>query len=152
MPNTLIPHPTNGTFFYGAIPEKTIRKYVVPGAPIVLKRGAHRAKGGFGVRHIWARHSTEMLQFGYTSEDDVPKYVADIVRAGSQVLCEFNGIKDTRVTVVQSRIGVAILGHDAYHGHYSVITAYSQRDPHGTRIGSVTIYTPPAAGEDEAGD
>lgn len=142
MPNTLIPHPTNGTCYFGVIPEKTVRGILVPGAPIVLKLGRHSGRGGFGVRHIWARHERELLSRGHTCIDDVPKYVADIVRPGSPIFCEFQQIREMRVTVVRTSTGVAVLEHKAIgeDRHYSVVTAFSQRNAHGTRIGTVGEY------------
>ena len=142
MPNTLIVHPTNGTCYFGVVPEKTVRGILIPGAPIVLKLGRHSGRGGFGVRHIWARHEREMRARGYTCIDDVAKYVAEIVRPGSPIFCEFQQIRDIRVTVVRTTTGLAVLeyklaGDDC---HYSVVTAFAQRNAHGTRIGSVGEY------------
>lgn len=46
MPNTLIPHPTNGTFHFGRVEAKNVSGILIPGAPIVLKAGRYSAKGG----------------------------------------------------------------------------------------------------------
>lgn len=142
MPNTLVLHPTNGTYYFGMIPEKRIRGILIPGAPIVLKRGKHSGRGGFGVAHIWARHERELRLKGHDGIDDVPRYVADIVRPGSAVFCEFERIRDMRVTVVRTSTGVAVLEHKdmGEDPHYSVVTAFAQRNAHGTRIGSVSEY------------
>lgn len=138
MPDTLVPHPTNGTFVFGKVIEKTMKGVFIPGGPILLKVGKHGGRGGFGVRHIWARHRAELVIRGYTMETDVSSYVADIVRPGAPVFCEFAHIRDVRVAVVRTRIGVAILEHKhAGEPHYSVVTAFAHRNVHGTRIGSI---------------
>ncbi|TIO79427.1 hypothetical protein [Mesorhizobium sp.] len=127
--------------------DKNVRGILIPGAPIVLKRGRHSIRGGFGVRHIWARHQTEILARGYSAEEDIAKYVADIVRPGSPVFCEFGHIRNVRVTVVRTTIGIAVLEHKT-HGddvHYSVVTAFAQRNAHGTRVGTVLAHHPAAA-------
>ncbi|MES0197004.1 hypothetical protein [Mesorhizobium sp. M0011] len=144
MPNTLIQHPSNGTYYFGRVEEKNVRGVAIPGAPVVLKLGRHSARGGFGVRHIWARHKAEVLACGYVEEGDVPKYVAAIVCPGSPVYCEFGHIGDVRVTVVRTKIGIAVLEHKIRGDdiHYSVVTAFAQRNPHGTRIGSILAHVP----------
>ena len=145
MPQTIIPHPSNGTPFFGQIEEKNVRGFLIPAAPIILRRGKASRHGGFGVRHIWAWHATEMRTCGYTREDQVADYVADIVCPGSAVLCEFEIRRDTRVTVARSAIGVAVLEHKEGRDGicvYSVVTAFAQRNPHGTRVGSIAAYNP----------
>ncbi|MNS23533.1 hypothetical protein D3C72_553510 [compost metagenome] len=90
-----------------------------------------------------------MRERGYEGEDDVAKYVAEIVCPGSPIFCEFDRMKDTRVTVIRSVIGLAILEYKT-HGddeHYSVVTAYAQRNAHGTRIGTVSPYAKPTNAE-----
>lgn len=147
MSNALVPHPTNGTVFFGRVEEAKSRKYFIPGAPIVLKVGKHSSRGGFGVRHIWARHEKELQAKGYTSVEDVPRYVADIICEGSAILYE-GASWSTRVTVVRSRLGVAILEHQD-HGddcYYSVVTAFAHSNAHGVKVGSVVAY---AASDEE---
>ncbi len=142
MPNTLILHPTNGTQFFGMVPEKRVSGVLIPGAPIVLKLGRHGGRGGFGVRHIWSRHELEVRARGYTCIDDVARYVAEIVRPGSPIFCEFARLRDIRVTVVRTTTGIAVLEHKQGGNdcHYSVVTAFAQRNAHGTRIGTVSEY------------
>ena len=88
-----------------------------------------------------------MKERGYACEDDVAKYVAEIIRVGSPIYCEFNAMKGVRVTVVRGVVGLAILEHKAHRddSHYSIITAYSQKNPYGTRVGSVANCIPPGA-------
>lgn len=153
MPNTLVQHPSNGTYYFGRVAEKNVKGIVIPGAPIVLKLGRHSPRGGFGVHHIWARHKAEILARGYSAEADVAKYVAEIVCPGSPVYCEFGHIRAERVTVVRTRIGVAVLEHktSGEETHYSVVTAFAQRNPHGTRIGTILAHLPIGEPEVPAG-
>lgn len=147
MPQTLIPHPTNGTVYFGVIEEKTVRGLIIPGAPIILRRGNHSRKGGFGVRHIWARHEADLRKKGYNGEDDVAKFIAAIILAGSPVYCEFERRRETRVSVVRGAAGMAVLEHKTDRNDnclYSVVTAFSHQNAHGTRIGSVKPYQPAA--------
>ena len=138
MPDTLIPHPTNGTFVFGRVVEKKTKGFFIPGGDVYLKLGKHGGRGGFGVRHIWTRHHVDLSARGYIAENDVAKYVADIVRPGSPVFCEFAHIRDVRVTVVRTAMGVAVLEYkNIAEPHYSVVTAFARRNAHGTRIGSV---------------
>ncbi|MDH6650195.1 UNVERIFIED_ORG: hypothetical protein M2312_004866 [Rhizobium esperanzae] len=95
MPDTIILHPTTGLRFFGLVQEKKVGKVIIPGAPIVLKRGKQSGSGGFGVKHIWARHEKEVRARGYASVDDVPMFVADIVRPGSPIYCEFATMRGT---------------------------------------------------------
>ena len=88
--------------------------------------------------------------FGLVEEKSVRGYVipgAEIIRVGSPIYCEFNAMKGVRVTVVRGVVGLAILEHKAHRddSHYSIITAYSQKNPYGTRVGSVANCIPPGA-------
>ena len=146
MPQTLIPNPADGTYFFGHIEEKTVRGLLIPSGPIVLRRGSHSRKAGYGVRHIWARHGNELIKRGYNTESDVARFVGSIIAPHSPVYCEFNTIKNTRVSVVRNSCGMAVLEHRVGPGDsglYSVVTAFLHRNPHGTRIGSVKPYKVP---------
>lgn len=145
MPNTIFPHPTNGTNFFGRVIEKTVRKILIPAGPIILKRGRY-GSGGWGACHIWQRHQIEMRKAGFDTENDVARYVASIIIPGTPLYCEFARIQDTRLTVVRSATGTAVLQHqeDRSVGTcYSVVTAFDGRNPHGTRIGKVEALLPP---------
>lgn len=146
MPNTLIPHPTNGTNHFGLVLQKTSRGVIIPGGPIVLKRGRY-GSGGFGAAHIWQRHEREMRKAGFLTETEVVLYVASIICPGSALYCEFERIRDTRLTVVRGVVGTAILEHKPHDPQgpcYSVVTAYGAKNPSGTRIGKVEAVPQPA--------
>lgn len=148
MPNTLILHPTGGTPYFGVVLEAKVKGIVIPGAPIVLKAGRHGPRGGFGVRHIWARHQNDLVRLGCATDADVATYVAAIVQPGSPVHCEFSSMRGHRVTVVRTSSGVAILEYfsgGVAGAHYSVVTAYPQKNVQGTRIGTIRPYVDPKA-------
>lgn len=139
MPNTIFAHPTNGTSFFGRVLGKTFGKVLIPAGHIILKRGRY-GQGGWGARHIWQRHEKEMRKAGFATESDVARYVASIIIPGTPLYCEFARIQDTRLAVVRSATGTAILQHQDDHSIgacYSVVTAFGGRNPQGTRIGKV---------------
>jgi hypothetical protein len=141
MSNVLLPHPTNGTSYFGFIPESKSRGIVIPPGLIVLKQGKYRDPGGFGAAHIWGKHSAELIREGYQTADKVSTYVADIVHPGAPILFEYGSIAGTKVTIVKSTLGLAILRYeDIAGGRYSVTTAYAQKNAHGTRIGTVGTW------------
>ena len=115
--------------------------YLLPLGPIHLKLGKHIGPNrGFGAAHIWHEHQTEMSQVGLMNFDDVPVFVARIVKPGSQVFFEFARLRgNTRVSVVRSVNGTAILEliETRDHPHYSVVTAFKDAKAHGTKIGIV---------------
>ncbi|WP_156312135.1 hypothetical protein [Methylobacterium platani] len=84
----------------------------------------------------------ETISAGFDAESDVVHYVASIIVPGAPIYCEFTRMRDTRLTVVRSSTGMAILQHQP-HGQigpcYSIVTAYSGKNPHGTRIGKVEV-------------
>lgn len=136
MSNSLLSHPTNGTSYFGLVEEKRVGQIIIPGGPIVLKVGKHSERGGFGAAHIWGKHSLELGDAGFTCLDEVPNYVAEIIRPGAPIYCEFNNLRGNhRVTVIRTTTGLAILEYR--NEVYSVVTAYAQKNAHGTRIGSV---------------
>ena len=141
MSNVLLPHPTNGTSYFGAIPECKSRGVIIPPGPIVLKVGKYREQGGFGAAHIWGKHSAELIREGYETAEKVSAYVADIVHPGAPILFEYGSLAGVKVTIVRSTLGLAILRYEEMDGgRYSVTTAYAQKNAHGTRIGTVGTW------------
>ena len=142
MSNAFVPHPETGKDFYGSVPEIRFGGYLFDAGDICLKRGIHKhGKGGFGVAHIWERHRVELRSFDVFREDDVPLYVASIVKPRARIYCEFNHLGGNhRLTVLRSRTGVAILELKRMRGgksFYSVVTAYPKMNADGTQIGTV---------------
>lgn len=142
-PNSAIAHP-DGLECYGRIPEINTQGDVIPAGEIFLRAGRHTGPNrGFGVRHIWAEHQTELTRLGYTTVDDVVRFVRDIIRPGSAIYCEFNhpGGKH-RPTVLKSSLGIVILepreAPETDLGWiYVVVTAYTSRRAHGVLIGTL---------------
>ena len=140
MPQRMILHPATGVRSYGIVPAYNRRNIVIPEGEICLQRGRHFGPNkGFGAAHIWAEHQAEVMAAGFATEDDVCGYVASIVRAGSQINYEGSSWTRTRVMVVRTRAGLAVLEYknqrnDAF---WTVITAYSSNKSHGSRIGTV---------------
>lgn len=139
MHNIRILHPTNGTYVYGHVPEKKAKGLVIPPGPVLLKRGRDTAFGGFGACHIWGRHERELRQRGCTDAADIPKFVASIVCAGSQIHCEFEEIARLKVTVVRERLGSVVLQYNehAETPHYSVVTAFANPRHFGSYVGQI---------------
>lgn len=139
MPNIRIPHPTNGTYVYGYVPEKKSKSFIIPAGPVLLKRGRDTTYGGFGARHIWGRHERELRQRGCKEAADVPLFVASIVCPGSQIHCEFEEMTRLKVTVVRDRLGSVVLQYneDAQMPHYSVVTAFTNPRRRGSHVGQI---------------
>ena len=140
--NTFIINPKNSSFVYGRIPNmKSGRDYFEAG-DIKLRFGEHRrANRGFGVVHIWAEHSNELIRLGYKTIEDVPNYISDIIVVGAQIYCEFNDIRSNhRLAVLKTAKGIVYLERKSNGNNdifYSVVTAFRKNKAHGTRIGSV---------------
>ena len=139
--NKYIINPHTGTPVFGVIPEINHKSYNFPEGDIFLKYGEHRgANRGWGLNHIWIEHEKELVLQGYTSLEDVARYVSDILQTGSKIFCEFSSLKNERVAVLQSPIGSAIIEHridGENNTFYSVITAYKQGRPYGQLIGKL---------------
>lgn len=134
--NLLLLNPTNGFALFGYISGKGI-----PSGTIYLKVGKHVGPNrGFGASHIYAEHAKEMRSLGFEGLDQVPQFVATIVRAGSGIYYEAARMKGgTRVSVVRSAVGTAILEYTGTRGNpnYSVVTAYLSMKANGTLVGTV---------------
>jgi len=136
LPETLLCHPETGITFFGSIEATKVGNIIVPSGHIILKRGVPNA---FGVAHIWARHKQDMNALGYSSIEQVPHYVAEIVHPGAVIQYESDKrYKNHRLTIVKSERGIAIL--EFIDNAYSIVTAYNRKRPRGSIIGSVRPY------------
>lgn len=109
---------------------------------VQLRKGKHIGPNkGFGVEHIWAEHSYELKQLGYNSEEEVSKFVADLIKTNAPIYCEFNNPRGNhRIAVVKATIGIAYLERRTTGDNsivYSVVTAFTKGKAHGTKIGTV---------------
>lgn len=141
MPNKRLLHPDTCTQSFGEVPSGLkCRHVMLPPGNIHLLHGRHSAPNrGFGACHIWAEHRREMEQVGLFACADVPRYVAGIVGAGSQLYYEGGHIRTVRLMAVRSPRGVAILElrNTRSDSFWSIVTAYSSNKKHGTLVGTV---------------
>lgn len=136
-------HPYADEYCFGEIPEISHTRYNIPGGEVFLRYGKHNPANnrGFGLTHIWERHSSELEAMGYCELFDAAKYVADIIQPKAKIFYEFAATRNEKVTVFQNALGVAVVEYrlDGDNvGKYSVITAYKPRRIHGTQIGVLT--------------
>ncbi len=138
-------HPDSGLVSWGRV-VVTSSRLKQDGGEIFLRAGKHKGPhSGFGVRHIWMEHGHELIKWGYTTIDDVPRFVAEIVVHGTNVVCEFNDMRGLhRVIAIRGRKGCAVLSAWEKSGeiHYSVVTAYRNRTPNGSPVGRIESTAP----------
>lgn len=144
--NEWLAHPHTGSQYFGYVPLIEHKWGTIASGPIELRVGRYRH---FGLNHIWFRHQPEILkhhrctQDGLTNEDKVAlvqKFVADIVRPGVPIHCEFESIAGQhRVQVLRSSAGIAALQPKPFNNGmtYSVITAYKKGYAEGGRVGTL---------------
>jgi hypothetical protein len=133
-------NPNTGTLVFAQIPALQLSGLRFPEAEAFLFLGKHLGPSrGFGARHIWAEHRTEMGKAGFLEEQDVALYVLSIMRAGTPLIFEGASWRVTRVMAVRAAAGTAILEfREQREGAiWSVVTAYSGTKTHGTRVGTV---------------
>lgn len=138
--NQFVVNPVSLTPSFGTFPEINSRGVVFSEGEIYLKYGEHRgANRGFGLEHIWAEHQRHLIANGYLEKKDVARYIADIIRPKASIHSEFASIRNARVQVVRSAVGMAVL-EERFDGSnmpiYSVITAYLGK-AQGPKIGAL---------------
>ena len=137
--NTKIINPYTDTTCFGVMPE--IRNPHFPSGEIFLRHGKHFGPNrGFGVQHIWTEHNREIKELGYETEEDVARYIADILQEGARIYYEGYSLRNERVTIVKSFLGWVLAEHridGENNDFYSVITAYKGKVPHGQEIGKL---------------
>ena len=132
-------HPS-GSASFGQLVEMRSQSLILPAGPIMLFHGEHFGPNrGWGALHIWEEHRKEMVRRGFEAFEDVPGFVATIIRTGASVVFEGPGPKSMRIAVVRNTSGTAILeSRNRRDGHiWSVVTAFSGNKAHGTRVGTV---------------
>ena len=140
MKNTLVP-PPNGDPHYGIVEGKEHKWISISEGPVFLREGIEKPRGGrgsFGVEHIWARHSPELILLGYNTINDVARYVAGIILPNTRVFCEpWQMSGPQRLVALRGRSGCAILKETYFEDFevaYSVITAYPNPQQHGSQV------------------
>lgn len=143
MKNTLLINPKTGLHIFGKIPEISLRgNYFHPGE-IYLRHGEHWSDSrGFGAQHIWIKHEKELINFGYSSFEDVPRFISDIIVDKAPIHCEFENKGKQKISIVRSSTGMVFL--EERNGReneifYSVITAFTGKQARGTKIGTVRL-------------
>jgi len=143
LKNSRVPNPQTNLEIYAVMPEVEVDNTTFPEGPIYLLNGTSVVKkfsgAGYGVEHIWDRHSNELHQLGYTEKVHVPDYVARILCAGSPIHPPNEGALSEKLVVLQANLEtdkspsmqvshIAVVGYrgrlDRADGHYHVITAY----------------------------
>ena len=123
---------------FGVVPRIKVPGLTCEQAEIHLFEGRHWGPNrGFGRKHIWAEHQTEMLQMGFRNEEQVGHYVASIVRSGSSLYFEGGFMRQPRLLVVNRTVGTAVLECRSPLKVWSIVTAYSGKQAHGTFVGTV---------------
>jgi len=140
-------HPGTGLECWGVV-QVTSQLLLQPGGEIFLRAGKHIGPHkGFGIRHIWAERGHDLIKWGYPTFYDVPRFVADIIVDGTNIVCEFDSMKGPeRLIVLRGRKGCAVLsawplGDDQVY--YSVVTAYRNRLPNGKAVAVVAGFPVP---------
>jgi hypothetical protein len=140
MANQFLINPITGLICFGYVHYGKSRGEVfLPGEirlPVGRHFGPHK---GFGAKHIWAEHALEMHKSGFGSYDQVPAYVASIVKAGARLHFEGQVTRGQKLTALRSTEGIAILEFRKAtdYGYWSIVTTYSRRNANGTLIGKV---------------
>lgn len=139
--NERVINPYSNTTCFGIMPEINNPAYKFPSGEISLSYGEHfGVNRGFGLRHIRKEHSKEIESLGYDGEEGVAKYVADILKEGARIYCEFARYNNERVTIVKNSLGFVLLEHRTNNknkDYYSVITAFKGKRLHGQEIGKM---------------
>jgi hypothetical protein len=115
---------------YAVFPNISNKLATFERAPVRLQRGDAK----FGFRHIEISHGKELLKLNMTAV----QFVSRLIKQGSPIYCEFEGMRQHQKTqVVNLRIGTAVLAYKRLKDDhfYSVITAFSRRQPIGELIG-----------------
>ena len=102
-------------------------------APVRLQVGNAR----WGLSHIELVHSREISRLKL----DAVRFVSSIIKPDSPIYCEFDQMKGKpRTHAVNVRIGNAVLEYKVTQAgcFYTVITAFSRRQPVGELIGRLT--------------
>ncbi len=140
MSNQFLTHPQTGGICFGNVVEMKTRGAIIPAGEVRLISGRHVGPNrGWGAAHIWAEHALEMEERGFLTYEDVPAYVATIVRQGTPLFFDGGQMRQIRLMGVRATTGTAVLEfRDRREGPiWSVVTAFSGVRTHGTRVGTV---------------
>ena len=149
MSKVRVLNPIDNTDIFGVIHALTLtskHKGIINTveAPIHLVEGKHIGpNSGFGVEHIWAEHSKEIISAGYAGQHLVPAYVQRILAAPAAIYFEDRQVARPRVNTVRIVTGTVILEYvrtvigGVERPHWSVVTAYSNTRTVGVLVGGI---------------
>jgi hypothetical protein len=135
MRGTRIINPRTGLMNFGSVPVNSH----VPDGLIYLKLGwpgfGPNKTGAFGARHIWDKHRGEWP--GLTPEQ-IPEKVLDILVPGADILLHQGAGK---IITLNTSKGMVVLQEEreGLGFIYSVVTAYTRKDPKGIKIAQLQI-------------
>lgn len=137
--NALVPHPA-GMLSFGTVPD--MPSFALPGGEIYLRVGVHRAENrGYGVRHIWEAHCSDLKRYGCTSIEGVAAHVSRMIVVGAPLFCEFREMRGNhRLAVMKTPAGSLVLEprHERRGFGYYVVTWYPKRRLDGTLVGRIS--------------
>jgi hypothetical protein len=133
-------NPNTGNTVFGILPPLRLGGLVVEEAGVLLFEGRHVGPNrGWGLAHIWAEHQPELRRLGYEQKSDAPLFVSAVLRERTPVYFEGGSYRSTRVLVVRSSTGTAVLEYRqrTEGAIWSVVTAFAGTKTHGTQVGTV---------------
>ncbi len=96
-------NPFTGTMIFGRLPALRLDGVICPDADAFLFVGKHLGPNrGFGAKHIWAEHRSEMAKAGLFQESEVANYVLTILRTGTPLIFEGASWRVTRLMAVRA--------------------------------------------------
>ena len=125
-------HHSNGSADFAVFPEVSHRLRDFARAPVRLQLG----DGRWGFKHIELAHAKEIARLNLSTI----AYVGSIVKPGAPIYCEFESVgKSQRTQTVNVRIGTVVLEYKTTRddNFYTIITAFSRRQPLGELIGAL---------------
>lgn len=132
--NERLTPPCGDGLIFARVPLLQSKNAHLAAGPIYLPRG----RITYGAVHIYHKHSAEMSKRGFEGLEQVPHFVASILRPGAPLHFEGGG-HDTRLAVVQAVSGTVIIQQEERNDelYYNVITAFLGFKRHGKRVGSL---------------
>ncbi len=142
-----IAHPLTGLECWGVV-KVTSQLLSQPGGVIYLREGKHIGPHkGIRVRHIWEDRGHDLIKWGYQTFYDVPRFVADIIVPGSNIVCEFDAMKGyERLIVLRGRKGCEVIYAwpiGAGEIYYSVVTSYRNLTPNAKAVAVIEGFPIP---------
>lgn len=106
---------------------------------IHLLLGQHTGPNrGYGAVHIWAEHQKELTQKGWTTLEEVPRFVAHVLQPKVNLHFEGGNYRKTRINTIRLGAGNCILEYYLTpNPHWRVVTAYVGRSGKGILVGTL---------------